>query len=175
MKPFLLRDSIVIHAPLDRCFVLSTSVAVVEKELGMHPVDGRASGLVQAGDTIRWEGWQLGFPNYHVSRIENFNPPYRFRDRMIAGRFRSFEHDHTLQPTADGVFLYDELRFTMPFGWAGWLVGRLVLVPHIRGLMHRRFHLLKHLAESDDWRKYVPDDMEPSEAARHLNSAEVLE
>lgn len=154
---FTLRDSILIQAPIERVFALSCSVEVVERELGMHPVEGRTHGCVTRGDTIRWEGWQLGFPNYHVSLIvpETWDPPRFFHDRMIRGRFRSFEHDHRLTETADGVLLNDEVRFSMPLGWPGWLVGRTVLVPHIRGLMQRRFHFLKRLAESDEWREYV--------------------
>ena len=156
MKLFTLRDSVLIHAPTERCFQLSTSVAIVQKELGMKPVAGRTSGLVQGGDTVRWEGWQLGFPNYHVSLIEAFDPPHFFRDRMIAGRFRSFEHDHRFELTADGVLLGDELRFTMPFGPLGSLAGSAVLTPHIRGLLRRRFALLKRIAETDEWRSYLP-------------------
>ncbi|HVG26703.1 MAG TPA: hypothetical protein VM865_03775 [Acidobacteriaceae bacterium] len=130
----------------------------MQKELGMHPVSGRTEGLVRGGDTIRWEGMQLGFPNFHVSLIvpETWDAPRFFQDRMIAGRFRSFEHDHRLTPSIDGVLLDDELRFTMPFGAIGDLVGRKVLVPHIRGLMRRRFHLLKRIAESDEWRQFLP-------------------
>ena len=152
-----LTDTVLIHAPIDRCFALSTSIAIVQRELKMHPVEGRVNGLVTAGDTIRWEGMQLGFRNYHVSLIvpETWNPPHFFQDRMIAGRFRSFEHDHRFIETANGTFLDDCVRFTMPLGWAGGLVGRVILVPHILGLMRRRFHLLKQLAETGEWRDYI--------------------
>lgn len=162
---FTLRDSILVHAPIERLFALSTSLAIVERELGMHPVAShpasRTSGLVTAGDTVRWEGMQLGFPNYHVSLIpaETWNPPRFFQDRMIAGRFRSFEHDHLFTPQPDGTLLNDEVRFTMPFGWPGRVVGRTVLVPHIRGLLDRRFRLLKRIAESSEWTEYLPHDM----------------
>jgi ligand-binding SRPBCC domain-containing protein len=154
---FSLTDSILIHAPIDRCFALSTSVAIVERELGMHPTAGRTSGLVTAGDTIRWEGMQLGFPNHHVSLIvpETWNPPHFFQDRMIAGRFHSFEHDHRLTETADGALLNDEVRFSMKLIWGGSLAGRAIVAPHIRSLMHRRFHLLKRLAVTDEWRQYL--------------------
>lgn len=154
---FTLRDSILIHAPIERCFALSTHLAIVESELGMRPVAGRTSGLVTAGDTIRWEGKQLGFRNFHVSLIvpETWNPPHFFQDRMLAGRFRFFEHDHHFTETPQGTQLTDEVRFTMPLGPAGWIVGRTILIPHIRGLMHRRFHRLKRLAESDAWRDYL--------------------
>ena len=157
---FTLRDSILIHAPIERLFALSTSLAIVQRTLLMRPVAGPASGFVTAGDTVRWQGMQLGLPNHHVSLIsaDTWQPPLFFQDRMIAGRFRSFEHDHrfTSQPEG-GVLLADEVRFTMPFGWPGRLVGRTVLIPHIRRLMRRRFRLLKHLAESDEWRQYLPE------------------
>ena len=160
MTPFTLRDSIVIDAPIERCFRLSTSIEIVRKELGMTAVSGRTSGLVTGGDTVRWQGWQLGFPNYHVSLISAFDAPNFFQDRMIAGRFRAFEHDHHFVETPEGVLLSDEVRFTMPLGIPGLIVGGAMLVPHIRGLLRRRFHLLKRIAESDEWRQYLPPNEE---------------
>jgi ligand-binding SRPBCC domain-containing protein len=154
---YSLRDEVVVRAPIERCFLLSTSLAIVERELGMHPVRGRTSGLVVGGDTVRWEGWRFGLPQFHESLIEAFQPYRFFRDRMIAGRFAHFEHDHNFAEQADGsVLLWDELRFMMPLGWWGELMGRLVLVPHIRGLMKRRFALLKRIAEGEEWRQYLP-------------------
>lgn len=154
---FLLRDQIVVHAPVERCFLLSTSIAVVERELKMHPAAGRTTGFVQDGDTVLWRGWQLGLPQVHQSKIRRLQPNRFFQDCMMRGRFKSFEHDHAFVKQSKGdVLLRDELRFTMPLGWAGWAVGRAVLVPHIRELMHRRFALIKELAEGEGWRAYIP-------------------
>jgi ligand-binding SRPBCC domain-containing protein len=154
---FTLREEIEVQAPVERCFLLSTSVELVQQELGMRPVRGRTTGLVLAGDTIRWQGRQLGLPMFHESLIDSFDPPAFFRDRMIAGRFASFEHDHTFVNGENGIVtMLDELRFTMPFGTLGALIGELVLVPHIRGLMKRRFVLLKRIAESEEWRTCLP-------------------
>ncbi len=156
---FVLRDETLVRAPIERCFLLSTNLEIVERELGMHPVRGRTSGLVVDGDTVRWEGWQLGLPQFHESLIEAFHPPVFFRDRMIAGRFASFEHDHHLVDQGDGsVLLRDEIRFIMPLGWPGAVVGRLVLEPHIRGLMRRRFRLLKRISETEEWRRYLASE-----------------
>jgi ligand-binding SRPBCC domain-containing protein len=157
---FVLRDEVVVKAPIERCFLLSTSLAIVQRELGVRPVEGRhggrTSGLVVAGDTVLWRGWQFGLPQFHQSLIEHFDPPRFFRDRMIAGRFASFEHDHRFTDQGDGTMLLaDELRFTMPFGWLGALASRWVLAPHIRKLMRRRFLLLKCLAEGEEWRRYL--------------------
>ena len=154
---FVIRHSLLVHAPIQRVFALSRSVEVVERELHMAPVEGRTSGLVEEGDVIRWEGLQLGFPNYHVSQIGRFDPPYGFTDCMIAGRFRSFEHDHHLSPTGTATLMRDEICFSLPLGPAGWFVGAFVMCPHINKLLHRRFRLIKRLAESEEWRQYVPE------------------
>ncbi len=158
VEPFVLRDEIVVHAPIDRCFFLSTSVAIVELELKMHPVRGRTTGHVTGGDTVLWRGWKFGLPQFHESLIDGFEPPVFFRDRMIDGRFATFEHDHHFVQRSDGnVLLSDELRFIMPWGILGSTVGAMLLVPDIRRLLQRRFALLKHIAETDLWQKYLPD------------------
>jgi ligand-binding SRPBCC domain-containing protein len=156
---FVIKDNIHIMAPLERCFLLSTSLAIVERELKMRPVAKggatRTTGLVVGGDRIRWEGWQLGMPQYHVSLISEWEPNRFFQDRMIAGRFNSFSHDHEFTEIGGQVLLKDTIRFAMPLGVAGRLVGKYVMLPHVRGLMARRFRLLKKIAESEKWRNYL--------------------
>lgn len=155
---WIVADKLSVRAPAERCFLLSTSVALVAHELRMRPVRGRTSGLVVGGDTVRWEGWQLGLPQFHESLIEPFEPFVFFRDRMIAGRFASFEHDHRFTDQGDGtVLMSDEVRFSMPLGWVGDLVGKYVLEPHIRQLLKKRFALLKRIAEGEEWKKYLPE------------------
>lgn len=153
---FVVRDESVVRAPIDRCFALSTHLAVVEMTLAMRPVGGRTEGAVIDGDTVRWRGWKWGLPQVHESLIEAYDPPVFFRDRMIAGRFASFEHDHRFNPHDNGsVLLRDEVRFSMKWGAAGMLIGRTVLMPHIRKLLRQRFELIKRMAEGDGWRPYV--------------------
>ena len=161
-RSFTVRDEIVVRAPIERCFLLSTNIEIVEQELKMTPISGRTSGFVIGDDTILWEGWQLCLPQFHESIIEHFEPPVFFRDRMIAGRFATFEHDHAFTERDDGsVLLQDEVRFTMPWGWLGDFIGQRVLLPHIRWLMQRRFGRLKQIAEGEEWRTYLPNDGVP--------------
>lgn len=123
----------------------------------MKPVAGKTTGCVRGGDTVHWKGWQLGFPNFHVSLISAFDPPFYFQDRMWRGRFHTFQHDHRFREVDGGVLFEDEVRFSLPFGWPGRLVGRFLLVPHIRRLLRERFAMLKGIAESEEWREYTCD------------------
>ncbi len=160
---FTLRGDATVHAPIDRCFQLTCCIALVREELGMEPVQGRTSGLVQANDTVRWEGWQLGMRHFHVTHISGYIRPVFLQDTMLDGRFRTFQHDHHLRALPDGTTqLQDELRFTLPFGPVGRATGRIVMVPHILRLMQKRFARIRRIAESDDWRRYLPGDTDIS-------------
>ena len=159
---FVVQDRATIAAPIDRCFLLSTSIEVVQQTLGMRPVPAESrkpTGLIEDGDQLLWRGWKFGLPQMHETLITGFDRPRFFQDTMGRGRFAFFQHDHRFTAVAgpsETTLLQDEVRFTMPLGWAGRFVGRLIMVPHIRGLLRRRFALLRRLAESNEWRDYLP-------------------
>ena len=150
-----------IAAPVERVFLLSTSVPVVQMTLAMKPVAGtggwRTDGLIVAGDTVEWRGWKFGLPQMHTSLISGYEVGRFFQDTQLRGRFAEFQHDHHFEPIRDGTELWDEVRFRLPFGWAGALVAKRLMAPEIAGLVKRRFALLKGLAEGEGWRKYVGD------------------
>ena len=153
---FHVHDQVVIHAPAERCFGLSTNLAVVERTLKMHPAAGRTSGSVKDGDTVLWKGWQFGLPQFHESEICYLEQNRFFQDHMLRGRFATFAHDHSFTDQGNGsTLLRDDVRFSLPFGAAGWAVGRMVVLPHVRTLVRERFQLLKELAEGDGWKQYL--------------------
>jgi len=153
---FVVKDNIHINAPIERCFLLSTSIELVGPVLGMRPVSGKTSGLVVAGDRLTWRGWKFGLPQFHETLITQYQPPGFFEDAMASGRFRAFRHEHYFTEMGGQTLLKDVVRFSVPLGAAGRLVGKYVLVPHIRSLVQRRFNLLRRVAESNEWRNYLP-------------------
>jgi hypothetical protein len=154
---FQVKDSIQINAPADRCFLLSTSIPLVARTIGLQPTEGRTTGLALMDDRILWRGWKFGLPALHETLITAYQRPTFFQDTMGSGRFRSFQHDHHFEPVAGRTLLHDEIRFTMLFGPLGRLVARAVVIPHIAGLLSSRLHLIKRLAEGEEWRQYLPD------------------
>lgn len=154
---YTVSDTIHINAPIERCFLLSTSIELVAETLEMRPMDGKTEGLIVEGDRILWHGWKFGVPQFHETLITRYEAPTFFQDTMGRGRFRKFQHDHSLAEIDGHTLLHDKVRFALPLGFLGQMVARQVMVPYIAGLVQRRFQLLKRLAESEEWRYYLPD------------------
>ncbi|MDQ2833879.1 MAG: hypothetical protein M3Y50_09075 [Acidobacteriota bacterium] len=155
---FTISDTIHIDAPLERCFLLSTNIELVALSLHMKPLEGKTTGCVVAGDKLLWAGWKFGFPQMHETLITRYEPPHFFQDTMGRGRFKRFQHDHRLYSVDGRTVLNDKLRFTLPLGFLGRLVGKHILVPYISRTLRRRLVLLKKIAESEDWRHFLPDE-----------------
>jgi len=155
---FTISDSIHINAPIERCFLLSTSIELVGKTLGMRPIEGKTSGTIVDGDRIVWAGWKFGLPQMHESLITRYERPAFFQDTMARGRFKRFQHDHQLTEIDGHTLLNDKLRFSLPLGWPGKMVARHVVVPHLCRLLRQRMLLLKKVAEGDEWQRYLAEE-----------------
>ena len=88
-----------IRAPRRVCFDVARSLDLHVKSLahtGERAVAGRTSGLIELGEEVTWRARHFGLVHHHTSRITAFAAPAHFRDSMVRGRFRVFEHDHFL-------------------------------------------------------------------------------
>jgi ligand-binding SRPBCC domain-containing protein len=158
---FTISDSIFINAPIERCFLLSTDIELVGRTLGMKPIEGKTSGRLVANDKLLWAGWKFGLPQMHESVVSQYQPPGFFQDTMARGRFKRYQHDHYFYEMDERTVLNDKIRFTMPLGFVGRLVGHAVLVPYLSRKLRRRLVTLKRVAESNkEWRKYLPEENE---------------
>ncbi len=155
---FVVSDKIHVNAPIERCFLLSTSLELVGQTLKMRLVESgstKTSGLVVGGDRLLWQGWVFGLPQVHETRITKYERPNFFQDSMGRGRFKRFQHDHFFTEIGGRTLLNDKVRFSLPMGWATAPVARLVVVPHVSRLLRQRLELLKRVAESEEWRQYL--------------------
>jgi ligand-binding SRPBCC domain-containing protein len=55
------------------------------------------------------------------------------------------------------TLLTEKLRFSMPLGWPGKMVGRYAVLPHLSASMRSRLELLKRVAEGEEWRYYLAE------------------
>jgi ligand-binding SRPBCC domain-containing protein len=155
---FRLKESVHVNAPIERCFLLSTSIDLVRQTLQMRPVSGKTSGLIEDGDQLLWRGWKFGIPAMHETLITGYTRPTFFQDTMGRGYFRHFQHDHHFDFIDGHTIMWDVVRFSLPFGKPGHIIGKKIVVPHVMGLLDSRFTLIKRLAETDEWRQWIPSE-----------------
>lgn len=146
-----------IDAPVERCFLLSLSIGL-HNITASSPWIGKkrrvASGLLHEGETVTLPGRPFGVLK-HTSRIDQVRPHSYFRDVMVAGNFRHFVHEHHFAPMNDGTRIRDEIRFSSQWGSLGNLLAR----KRLKAYLSERASAIKRVAESDEWKRYLDDEI----------------
>jgi ligand-binding SRPBCC domain-containing protein len=139
-----------VEAPIERVFDLARDVdAHMASTPGTEEraVSGKTRGLLALGDEVTWEARHFGVLQRLTSRITAFDRPLHFRDSMVKGAFRRFDHDHFFEAEGSGTRCRDLFDFDAPLGPLGWLAERLVLERYMRRFLATRMRVLKDMAE----------------------------
>jgi ligand-binding SRPBCC domain-containing protein len=103
---------------------------------------------LRAGAHIDYRLSWHGFPLWWRTRIDVWEPPYRFVDRQVRGPYRLWVHEHRLLPGDDGTTMRDIVEYAVP---GGVLVERLLVGPDVRRIFeYRRERLARLLARRVD-------------------------
>ncbi|MFO0591536.1 MAG: SRPBCC family protein [Polyangiaceae bacterium] len=62
-----------------------------------------------------------------IARHTAYDPPRRFVDEQVSGPFKSWRHEHRVEPCPEGAALTDEIHFELPAGPLGRLVAPIVM------------------------------------------------
>ncbi len=151
-----------IRAPLERVFDLARSLDLHADSMastGERPVGGKMGGLFGPDDAVTWQARHFGVRQRLTSRMNGYERPRHFRDTMVRGAFRRFDHDHFFAAeSADTTIMRDVFDFDAPLGPLGWLANKLFLTRHMRRFLLLRNAVLKEVAESSDrWQRYLPE------------------
>ena len=161
-----LEDLTVIRAPIERCFDLARSVEVhlagnVHSGEAAVALAGVTSGLVCMGQRVTWRAKHFGVWQNLTSEITAMDPPAYFQDTMIQGVFRFMRHDHFFRPLSpDETEMKDTFCFAAPLPVLGRLAEIALLRRYMQGLLRERNTVLKEIAESSDWQRYLPGTIE---------------
>jgi ligand-binding SRPBCC domain-containing protein len=153
-----LRLSTWIDAPVERCFLLSLSVdlhVASARSTQSKPVTGSAEVMIGEGETLTFRGRHFGVRWRHTSLIDILRPHSYYRDIMIAGPFQHFDHEHHFAAMDDGTRMRDEVRFSARWGVFGRLASKTFLRNRLKTFLMERNAMIKRLAESEDWKKYL--------------------
>lgn len=152
----------IIQAPFDRCFDLARSVEI--HVLGnVHfgeqavPLEGKTNGLLNLGDEVTWRARHFGVRQCLTSQITEYDHPHAFQDTMRRGAFAWMQHDHFFRQLPGGpTYMRDVFRYAAPLPILGVIAERLVLDDYMRDLLRERNAVIKQVAESNAWQRYIP-------------------
>lgn len=89
---------------------------ITPKELGLIIKSDYRSKTVSKDDLIDYTVKPLlGIPMNWKTKITAVDAPYYFVDKQIKGPYKLWEHKHTFEKMKDGVMMYDEVNFKLPF------------------------------------------------------------
>ncbi|MFN8659281.1 MAG: SRPBCC family protein [Candidatus Obscuribacterales bacterium] len=138
-----------ISAPIDVCFDLSRSVDAhlfSTRDTGERVVAGVMTGLMNLNDTVTWQAKHV-WTQRLTSRIVAFDRPHHFRDSMVSGFFKRFDHDHFFEERGTVTLVKDCFDFESPFSVVGRIVDAVYLQHYLRRFLQERNRALKQIAE----------------------------
>ncbi len=149
-----------IHAPIARCFDLSRSI-----DLHLHStsntneqaIAGKTSGLIGINENVTWRAKHFGAYRKLTIKITAFNAPSFFEDEMVKGDFKFMQHRHYFIEQGDDTVMKDFFEFEAPFGFIGRMAEKLFLKNYLVNLLRKRNEIIRQVAESDQWKKFLPD------------------
>jgi ligand-binding SRPBCC domain-containing protein len=147
-----------VEAPRERVFDLARCIDLHQESMtgtNEKAVAGVTRGLIELGETVTWEATHLGIRQRLTSKITGFDRPRHFRDEMVSGVFKEFKHDHFFESNHDITVMRDIFSYESPFGILGRIADAVFLERYMTNLLTRRNHVIKHIAESNLWLKFL--------------------
>ena len=157
-----LEEHTAIDAPMERCFDLARSVEVhllsnVHSGEQALATGGMTSGLIGLNDEVTWRAKHFGVWQNLTSRMTELRAPEFFQVTMVRGIFRVMQADHLFRTLPGGATeMVDHFRIAAPLPVLGLLAEKLFLRRYMRALLLERNAVIKRVAESDEWRTYLP-------------------
>lgn len=147
--------SLTANAPIHLCFDLARSIDFHVESLrhtGETAIAGRTSGLIELGEEVTWRANHF-IKQELTARITIYDRPNYFRDSMVRGAFRRFDHDHYFERLHEQqTRMTDVFDFDSPFGWLGELANQAFLTRYMTDLLEKRNCIFLQTVESPQLR-----------------------
>jgi ligand-binding SRPBCC domain-containing protein len=86
-----------------------------------------------------------GIPMEWVTEITHVKEPYFFIDEQRKGPYEIWHHEHHFEEIENGILMTDKLYYSLPFGFLGRAVNRLVVRNKVLDIFGYRKKVLENL------------------------------
>lgn len=147
-----------ISAPIQRVFDLARSIDLHQDsnpESKEVAIAGKTSGLIELGETVTWKARHFGIYQKLTVKVIELESSRFFTDVMLKGAFKSMKHSHKFEAIDGGTDMTDHFEFESPLGYLGRIANSLFLKSYMTRFLKDKNDILKRIAESEEWEKYV--------------------
>lgn len=154
----IIKIETLIDAPIERVFDLARCIDLHTASMSdskEKAVAGVTGGLINKDETVTWQAVHFGIKQKLTSKITIFIRPRHFRDSMTKGAFKRFDHDHFFETKNSQTVMKDVFDYDSSLGIFGKIADTVFLENYMKNLLISRNLLIKKVAESDKWKKYL--------------------
>jgi len=154
----LIETQLEIDAPMEIAFDLSRSIdfhMYAQVHNNEVAIDGVTSGLIDLGQTVTWRARHFGISQELTAKITKFDRPHHFRDTMVCGAFKWFEHDHFFKPYGKKIMVTDRFEYESSYSIFGKIFDKLILEDYMTTFFINRNNLLKQVLEDGSWKEFI--------------------
>ena len=147
-----------VDAPIDIAFDLSRSIefhAYTQTHRNEAAIKGKTCGLISLGETVTWRAKHFGINQKLSVKITKLEKPYIFRDTMIEGAFKRFDHDHIFEQHNGRVKITDIFDYETPLSFLGKFFDFLILKKYMTKFSLQRNEAIKKALESEKWKEFL--------------------
>ena len=147
-----------IKSKIEICFDLSRSIdlhQISTAKSNEKAIDGITTGLISVGEFVTWQAIHFGIKQNLTSKITQFRRPFYFRDEQMKGAFKYIIHDHNFEQKEDSVIMKDTFKFQSPYGFAGKVFEKIILIDYMTKLLAKRNQVIKEYAETEKWKEVL--------------------
>jgi hypothetical protein len=169
-----LEEITIIDAPIERCFDLARSVEVhlvanIHSGEQALALGGITSGLPELSQEVTWCARHFGVWQNLTSKFTAMQPSTYFQTTMVKGIFRSMQADHYFRTLPSGATeMKDLFRVEAPILILGPLTEILFLRRYMLALLLERNAVIKQIAESNDWQRYLSPSKDKLQQSERL-------
>ena len=97
--------------------------------------------LMKPGALIEYRIRYKIFPLHWITKITEWNPPFRFVDEQLKGPYRQWIHKHDFEEEKGGTRVRDRVTYSV---WCGALINKLIVQKDVGQIFaYRREQMLR--------------------------------
>ena len=92
----------------------------------------------------------MGLRTHWRTMISRYDPPHSFVDEQLKGPYTFWHHTHRFEDHERGTRIIDEVKYIMPFGWAGRFVHYLLVRRQLDKIFDYRTAVISSMFDIED-------------------------